>query len=251
MDKNKDGILSEAVINNDGRVSMVTVSSGSDYDDDYADEFDCHINEHNRNIIDSDGELIDWRLRGKNLCIRISADEKIIPYRAHCDDKDAGVVLIADGVTEIGGEAFRECRNLRRIDIPDSVVKIGKYAFYECWLLREITVPKGVKKIEEGAFSRCRTLETVTFNGGVEDIEMSAFDCCVSLEKIILPNGVKKIYSYAFHECCSLQSLTLPNSIERIFPNAFSGCESLKNISYKGQVYDDIDYVLYLANRQR
>ena len=35
MDKNKNGILSEAVMNKDGRVSMVTVASGSDYDDDY------------------------------------------------------------------------------------------------------------------------------------------------------------------------------------------------------------------------
>lgn len=251
MDNNKNGTIRDAVINKDGKVSIITVASGNDYDDDYADEFDCHINEHNRNIIDSDGELIDWRLRGKNLCIRISADEKIIPYRAHCDDKDAGTVLIADGVTEIGGEAFRECRNMYRIDIPDSVVKIGKYAFYECWLLKEITVPKGVKKIEEGAFSRCRTLETVTFNGAVEEIEWCAFDCCVTLESISLPDGVKKICGCAFKECYSLKSITLPESIEKIDPTAFDSCESLKNISYKGQIYDDIDYVLYLVNRQK
>ncbi|MBD5145855.1 MAG: leucine-rich repeat domain-containing protein [Ruminococcus sp.] len=251
MDKNKDGTIRDAVMNKDGRVSVITVASGNDYDDDYADEFNCHVNEHNRNIIDSDGELIDWRLRGKNLCIRISADEKIIPNMAHCGDKDAGTVLIADGVTEIGDNAFLECRNLHRIDIPDSVVKIGKYAFDECWLLREITVPKGVKKIEEGAFSRCRTLETVTFNGVVEEIGRYAFDCCVSLESISLPDGVKKICGCAFKECCSLKNITIPESVEKIDSTAFEGCESLKNISYKGQIYDDIDYVLYLVNRQK
>ena len=251
MDNNKNGTIRDAVMNKDGRVSVITVASGNDYDDDYADEFNCHVNEHNRNIIDSDGELIDWRLRGKNLCIRISADEKIIPYRAHYSDKDAGTVLIADGVTEIGDEAFREYRNLYRIDIPDSVVKIGKYAFYECWQLKTITVPKGVKKIEEGAFSRCRTLETVTFNGVVEEIERCTFDCCVTLESIRLPDGVKKICSYAFKECCSLKSISIPDSIEKIDSTAFESCESLKNISYKGKVYDDLDYVLYLVNRHR
>lgn len=241
----------EAVRNGDGSVSIITVSSGSDYDEDYADEFGCHVNEHNRNIIDNDGELIDWRLRGKNLCIRISADEKIIPYRAHLGDKDAGTVLIADGVTEIGGEAFRECRNLYRIEIPDSVVRIGKYAFNECWQMRKIVIPKGVKIIEDGAFSRCRTLETVIFNGAVEEIKLCAFDCCVSLENIILPDGLKKIGSYAFKECFSLKSITLPDSIERIAPNAFENCGELRSISYKGRIYDDIDYVLYLVNRQR
>lgn len=251
MDKNKNGILRQAVRDGNGRVSIVTVSSGNDYDDDYADEFGCHVNEHNRNIIDNDGEFIDWRLRGKNLCIRIPADEKVIPYRAHLGDKDAGTVLIADGVTEIGDEAFRECLNMYRIDIPDSVVKIGKYAFNRCWQMRRIVIPKGVKKLEDGVFSRCRTLETVIFNGVVEELGYCAFDCCVSLESIVLSDGLKRIGDCAFKECASLKSIVLPDSIESISPTAFDGCESLKNISYKGMAYGDIDYVSYLVNRQR
>lgn len=43
-----------------------------------------------------------------------------------------GDVVIPDGVTRIGKEAFKECENLTGIVIPDSVTSIGREAFYYC-----------------------------------------------------------------------------------------------------------------------
>ena len=67
--------------------------------------------------------------------------------------KDKGIksVVIPNGVTSIGREAFSGCKNLTSITIPDSVTSIGFSAFYSCTSLTSITIPshftdKEVKK---------------------------------------------------------------------------------------------------------
>ena len=43
-----------------------------------------------------------------------------------------GDVVIPEGVTSIGSEAFRGCSGLTSVTIPKSVTSIGKRAFYSC-----------------------------------------------------------------------------------------------------------------------
>lgn len=43
-----------------------------------------------------------------------------------------GDVVIPEGVTSIGENAFKWCRSLTSVVIPDSVTSIGTYAFYDC-----------------------------------------------------------------------------------------------------------------------
>ncbi len=43
-----------------------------------------------------------------------------------------GDVVIPDGVTEIGKDAFSGCTGLTSVTIPDSVTAIGKSAFSGC-----------------------------------------------------------------------------------------------------------------------
>ena len=52
-------------------------------------------------------------------------------------------VVIPDGVTTIGYEAFSRCSSrLKSITIPDSVTSIGRRAFYNCSNLTSITIPR-------------------------------------------------------------------------------------------------------------
>ena len=53
-------------------------------------------------------------------------------------DKDAASVEIPDGVTEIGGLAFRDCSSLESVSIPSSVAEIGEDAFFHCSSLTSI-----------------------------------------------------------------------------------------------------------------
>ena len=41
-------------------------------------------------------------------------------------------IIIGDGVTTIGEDAFRDCSNLTSVTIPNSVTTIGKSAFSNC-----------------------------------------------------------------------------------------------------------------------
>lgn len=64
------------------------------------------------------------------------------------------VVVIPEGVTEIGGSAFKYQHKLTKIVFPESLQTIGAEAFSCCRGLTSIVVPKSVKMIGEEAFWR-------------------------------------------------------------------------------------------------
>ena len=125
-------------------------------------------------------------------------------------------IILPNGLTEIGYEAFSGCMNLKEISIPNSVTSIGEYAFYSCSGLKEINIPDSVVSI-------CGT----TFNG------------CNSLKEIHFPEGVKEMNEAAssgtsFYEMQELKTVYLPHSLEKIeISGAFHGT-SLTDIYYNG-----------------
>ena len=56
----------------------------------------------------------------------------------------ASVMVVPDGVTTIGDNAFHECSSLTSITVPNSVTTIESEAFRGCTSLVSITVPHGV-----------------------------------------------------------------------------------------------------------
>lgn len=56
------------------------------------------------------------------------------------------------------GCAFGCCRSLKEILIPDGATSIGFNAFWECTGLEKITIPKSVVTIDESAFYDCKNL---------------------------------------------------------------------------------------------
>jgi len=161
-----------------------------------------------------------------------------------------GDVVIPEGVTEIGYEAFYWCRNLQSVVIPKSVAKIGREAFYGCSNLQSVVIPKSVTKIGNEAFRRCRVLGdddgfvivnnilfdylgnnvNVTIPEGVTKIGDSAFSECKNLQSIVIPEGVTKIGSRAFSGCENLQSVIIPKGVTRIEEETFSGCSNLQSV---------------------
>ena len=53
---------------------------------------------------------------------------------------NGGDVVIPDGVTSIGNEAFYEYSSLTSVTLPDSLTSIGDSAFYNCSRLTSITM---------------------------------------------------------------------------------------------------------------
>lgn len=141
-----------------------------------------------------------------------------------------GDVVIPDGVTSIGYEAFCECSNLTNITIPDSVTTIEGYAFYGCKCLASIIIGNGVANIGNYAFQNCTGLTDITIPDCVTDIGTYAFSGCKSLAKVTIGNGVSRIGWGAFNGCTDLTNIVIPNSVTSIGTNAFAGCKSLKGI---------------------
>ena len=143
-------------------------------------------------------------------------------------------VIIGNGVTTIGKNAFVGRSSLTSVTIPNSVTTIGEAAFSGCRSLTSVTFPivNSVTTIGEAAFSGCRSLTSVTIPNSVTTIGDNAFNGCSSLTSVNIPNSVTTIGGWAFSDCSSLTSVTIPNSVMTIGDWAFSGCSSLKNFTF-------------------
>ena len=148
-----------------------------------------------------------------------------------CGNSSVKKVVIEDGVTSIGYNAFYGCSTLTGITIPDSVTSIGGTAFQYCSSLSSITIPNSVTSIGSYAFGTCRSLTSITIPDSITSIGYSTFSYCSSLTSITIPDSVTSIVSYAFQSCSSLTSITIPDSVTSIGDTAFKNCSSLKTIS--------------------
>ncbi len=146
-------------------------------------------------------------------------------------------LVLRDGVTEIGAEAFARCSSLTSVEIPGSVTEIGWRAFDECSSLTNIVLQDGVAGIGEGAFIDCSSLESIELPGSVAEIGEFAFSGCSNVINIELSEGVTGIGEGAFWGCSSLTSIEIPDSVTEIGENAFWGCSSLMNIELPNGVY--------------
>ena len=151
------------------------------------------------------GKNLKWKLTDKGV-LTITGTGKMDnwysskgkPWTPHSSVKQ---LIIGDGVTTIGKEAFSFCSYLTSITIPNSVTEIGTSAFSSCASLTSITIPNSITTIEEWAFYFCSSLTSVTIPNSVTTIGERAFSFCSSLTSVTLPNSVTTIGKEAFMQC--------------------------------------------------
>lgn len=132
-----------------------------------------------------------------------------------------GDVVIPDGVTVIGADAFRYNTTVTSVTIPDGVTYIwgnaytygtGSGAFDGCTSLTRVTLPDSLTYIGHGAFQSCTSLTDISLPAGLTSLSSSAFKGCSSLTSITIPVGVSEISWWTFDSCSSLTSVTILNS---------------------------------------
>jgi hypothetical protein len=175
-------------------------------------------------------------------------------------------VVIGNGVTNIGNNAFKGCTSLETVSIGSGVASKGSYAFDNCTSLTTITVdennanyssedgvlfnknkttlllcppgksgtyiiPSSVTSVGDGSFLGCSSLTGVIIQEGVKTIGYSAFGGCSGLTTISIPNSVTTINSGAFSGCTSVATLQLGSGLTTINPGVFNGLTSLTSLT--------------------
>ncbi|MBR2589432.1 MAG: leucine-rich repeat protein, partial [Clostridia bacterium] len=124
-------------------------------------------------------------------------------------------IVVENGVSAIGNDAFTQLRNLKTVSLPDTVTSLGDDAFSFCFALSDINIPESVQSIGSSAFSACYALTSFT-----------------------VPKGVKTLGKSTFWYCDHLQSVALPESLESVSDNAFVYCSALTDVYYEGSQDD-------------
>ncbi|MBR2302374.1 MAG: leucine-rich repeat protein [Clostridia bacterium] len=132
-------------------------------------------------------------------------------------------VVLHDKVTKIGDRAFKDCKNLKTINLTDSVIEIGASAFERSGLA-QITGHQNVKIIGESAFNSCSYMTQFDVPANCESIGANAFAECSALETVTFgfQSKLKSIGNMAFFGCTSIEQLALPDSVTSIGELAFA-----------------------------
>ena len=126
-------------------------------------------------------------------------------------------IILPQGITSIGKQAFSVCDALESVSLPASVTSIGRDAF-DSSNLSSINVAQG-----NAVYS---SVDGVLFS---KDKKTLIFCPKGKSGSFAIPSGVKVIGQSAFRECSKLTGVTIPDGVEKIGEEAFtsSGITSL------------------------
>jgi len=173
-------------------------------------------------------------------------------------------IIVEDGITEIGKQAFCGLNALENLHVPSSVRVIGRDAFFDtrsvdihiqdpyAWFtisaesdtsrprgrlfangeeVTSYTMPEGSTKVRAFAFQGLTNLTTVNIPEGVEAIGNRSFYNCTGLTHITLPESMKTIEELAFYGCTGLTELVIPDNVTEIWMSAFKNCTGLTRVT--------------------
>ncbi len=156
-------------------------------------------------------------------------------------------VIVSEGVTYIGAEAFLRCTSLTQVILPESLTGIGDWAFTGCTGLTEITIPGSVTSVGERAFQGCSALTALTLSEGVSNVGEFAFAQCTALTKAALPGSLGTVTDRMFYECTNLTEVTLAEGITAIGQWAFCEDANLDSIVFPASLTTIGTHAFYMC----
>lgn len=150
--------------------------------------------------------------------------------------KNIKEVNLSNELTVIPDECFFDCNSLKVLKLPTNLQVIGEYAFKNIGI-SNLDLPKSLTEIKNGAFSTNTKIKKVVIPENIREISSHIFDNCLKLEEVVIEGNVEVINGYAFLNCKSLKKINLPHGLKKIYRSVFESCESLKTITIPNTVY--------------
>ena len=138
-------------------------------------------------------------------------------------------IVLQDGITEIGTQAFANFSNLTEVDFPSTLKKIGEAAFYGCSALTSAELPESLTTLDVAGFADC-----------------------VALSDVILPSKLTTLGDYAFQNC-AVTRVVIPSTLKNFSELAFFQCEALQEfeVAAGNPSYSAIEGVLFNTNKTK
>lgn len=143
-------------------------------------------------------------------------------------------IELPDSLVSIGDGAFGHCSSMWEIDFPEGLQSIGDMAFTDCRKLNSVTIPRSVTQMGRSTFWGCDALTTVAIEADVVEIGNGMFGWCQNLTYVEFPTSLTHIGQAAFQECRNLKEICIPENVTVIGKGAFNYCTSLSRITFLG-----------------
>lgn len=155
-----------------------------------------------------------------------------IGYQAFYSFGALETVVLSESVKSIDSYAFAYCSILSDIDLSD-VVSIGDYSFVHCYALTKLDL-SSASKLGSCAFLDCTAAKEILLSKNLTMINTFVFSGCESIATITIPENVTRIGNYAFSHCLSLKSMIIYPALRVIGDNAFYNTNSLNSLYIVG-----------------
>ena len=207
------------------------------------------------------GTDVNWIFRGDTLYINgtgaIKDYSSTLAWTKHA--ADIKNVVIGEGVTGIGTNAFKDLVNVTSITLPESLTEIKDSAFAGCSALTQITIPQNVQTLSATAFIGMEALTDIRVSAdnlsyassedGVlfnkDKTTLLCYPAGKTAETYVLPESVTAINGYAFYNCPHLKHVEMNETVTSIGNYAFYGCTGLEGIDIPQTVATIGDYAFY------
>ena len=159
---------------------------------------------------------------------RFPANIKKVPdgILYHCDKLQK--VVLTEGTTRIGHEAFNSCPQLNDINIStmNTLTSTGRYAFANTGFTT-MTLPNSITEMDYSAFRSCANLESINVPTLLTTVPYDFVAYCPKLTSVQMHDGIRTVGHNAFYGCRMLATIELNDMITDIEYNAFRDCDSL------------------------
>ena len=231
---NTDGLTLE-LFYSDGSTKMVTSGfTTSGFDSDTSGEKDVKVTYEGKTAYfevfvwpaGTCGTSLTWKIDASGT-LTISGTGAMTNWTAGNAPWDAykaevKKLVISEGTTTIGENAFNGCTAMQSVTIPNSLKSSGLDAFKDCTALSAVHIS------DIGAWC------AISFNRGKSNPVYYAKKVYVNnvlLTTLVIPEGTTSTANYAFIGCADITSVSLPASLKTIGTGSFNGCKGLTTVT--------------------